>query len=47
MGKKGYERFINNFTINHFENSMNATFQAIIGPSIIHGDLVNKIRYKL
>lgn len=31
MGKKGYERFLNNFTINHFENSMNATFQAILG----------------
>lgn len=31
MGKKGYERFLNNFTINHFENNMNATFQAILG----------------
>lgn len=31
MGKKGYERFLENFTINHFENNMNATFQAILG----------------
>jgi glycosyltransferase involved in cell wall biosynthesis len=31
MGKKGYERFINNYTLNHFENSMNKTFWKILG----------------
>ena len=31
MGKKGYERFIKNYTLNHFENNMNRTFQAILG----------------
>lgn len=31
MGKKGYERFINNYTLNHFENSMNKTFWEILG----------------
>lgn len=31
MGMKGYDRFLNNFTVNHFENKMNATFQAILG----------------
>jgi len=30
MGKKGYERFINNFTLNHFENNINKTFKAIL-----------------
>ena len=30
MGKKGYERFINNYTLNHFENSMNNIFQTIL-----------------
>ena len=30
MGKKGYERFINNFTLSHFENNMNKTFQSIL-----------------
>lgn len=32
MGMKGYKRFLNNFTLNHFENNMNRTFQAILGP---------------
>lgn len=32
MGMKGYIRFLNNFTLNHFENNMNRTFQAILGP---------------
>lgn len=31
MGKKGYDRFINNFTLNHFENNLNRTFQTILG----------------
>jgi glycosyltransferase involved in cell wall biosynthesis len=31
MGKKGYERFINNFTLNHFESNLNKTFQSILG----------------
>jgi len=31
MGKKGYKRFLNNFTQNHFENNMNSTFQTILG----------------
>ncbi len=31
MGKKGYERFLNNFTLNHFESNMNTTFHAILG----------------
>ena len=31
MGKKGYERFINNYTLNHFENKMNKTFWEIFG----------------
>lgn len=30
MGKRGYERFMDNFTINHFENNMNYTFQTIL-----------------
>ena len=30
MGKKGYERFINNYTLNHFENKMNKTFRRIL-----------------
>jgi glycosyltransferase involved in cell wall biosynthesis len=30
MGKKGYERFINNYTLNHFENNMVRTFQNIL-----------------
>jgi glycosyltransferase involved in cell wall biosynthesis len=30
MGKKGYERFINNYTLNHFENDMVRTFQNIL-----------------
>lgn len=30
MGKKGYDRFINNYTLNHFESNMNTTFQAVI-----------------
>lgn len=30
MGKKGYERFIDNYTINHFENNMNNIFQTIL-----------------
>ena len=31
MGGKGYERFLNNYTLNHFENNMNRTFQTILG----------------
>ena len=31
MRKKGYERFINNYTLNHFENKMNKTFWEILG----------------
>lgn len=31
MGEKGYERFINNFTVNHFKNNLNRTFQTILG----------------
>jgi glycosyltransferase involved in cell wall biosynthesis len=30
MGKKGHERFINNFTLTHFENNIYKTFQAIL-----------------
>lgn len=30
MGKRGYERFMDNFTINHFENNMHNTFQTIL-----------------
>jgi glycosyltransferase involved in cell wall biosynthesis len=30
MGKKGYERYINNFTLNHFESNLVRTFQAIL-----------------
>jgi glycosyltransferase involved in cell wall biosynthesis len=30
MGMKGYERFMNNFTISHFENKLNDTFQTIL-----------------
>jgi glycosyltransferase involved in cell wall biosynthesis len=30
MGKKGYERFINNYTLKHFENNLIRTFQAIL-----------------
>lgn len=30
MGKKGYERFINNYTLQHFESNITATFQNII-----------------
>jgi glycosyltransferase involved in cell wall biosynthesis len=30
MGKKGYERFINNFTLSHFEKNLNITFQSIL-----------------
>jgi len=30
MGKKGYERFINNYTIDHFENNMKSVFQNIL-----------------
>lgn len=29
MGKKGYERFINNYTLRHFEDNMYNTFQTI------------------
>jgi len=29
MGKKGYDRFINNYTLHHFEANMNKTFQSI------------------
>jgi glycosyltransferase involved in cell wall biosynthesis len=31
MGNKGYQRFINNYTLNHFENNMIRTFNAILG----------------
>jgi glycosyltransferase involved in cell wall biosynthesis len=31
IGTKGHERFINNFTLNHFEDSMNKTFWEILG----------------
>ena len=31
MGKKGYERYIKNFTLTQFENNMNETFQNILG----------------
>jgi glycosyltransferase involved in cell wall biosynthesis len=30
MGGKGHQRFINNFTLNHFENNLNNTLQAIL-----------------
>lgn len=30
MGKKGYERYINNFTLNHFESNLLKTFQTIL-----------------
>ena len=30
MGKKGYERFKNNYTLEHFETNMNETFQSIL-----------------
>lgn len=30
MGKKGYDRYINNFTLNHFESNLVRTFQAIL-----------------
>ena len=30
MGKKGYERFIDHYTLNHFENNMIETFQKIL-----------------
>jgi len=31
MGKKGYERFMNNYTLRHFEDNMYNTFQSILG----------------
>ncbi|BBE20572.1 glycosyl transferase, group 1 family protein [Aquipluma nitroreducens] len=31
MGKRGYERFMNNFTLNHFENKINEIFYEILG----------------
>jgi glycosyltransferase involved in cell wall biosynthesis len=31
MGKKGYYKFKNNYTLAHFENNINKTFQAILG----------------
>jgi glycosyltransferase involved in cell wall biosynthesis len=31
MGEKGYQRYLNNYTLNHFENNLNMTFQTIIG----------------
>lgn len=31
MGINGYKRYLNNFTLNHFENNMNRTFQTILG----------------
>jgi glycosyltransferase involved in cell wall biosynthesis len=31
MGRKGHEKFINNFTLAHFEKNMNKTFQSILG----------------
>jgi glycosyltransferase involved in cell wall biosynthesis len=31
MGEKGYERFINYFTLNHFENNINKTLREILG----------------
>ncbi len=31
MGEKGYERYLNNYTIDHFEKNVNATFQTILG----------------
>jgi len=30
MGKNGYERFINNYTLDHFEKRMNKTFCEIL-----------------
>ena len=30
MGKKGYKRFMNNYSLNHFENNMNRTFHTIL-----------------
>ncbi len=30
MGKKGYERFVNNYTLQHFESNINTTFHKII-----------------
>lgn len=30
MGKNGYERFINNYTLNHFENNLKNIFQTIL-----------------
>jgi glycosyltransferase involved in cell wall biosynthesis len=33
MGKKGYERFINNYTLNHFELKLDRIFQTILGCS--------------
>jgi glycosyltransferase involved in cell wall biosynthesis len=31
MGRKGHERFLNNFTLAHFENNLKQTFQTILG----------------
>jgi glycosyltransferase involved in cell wall biosynthesis len=31
MGKRGYQKFINNYTLRHFESNINATFTSIIG----------------
>jgi glycosyltransferase involved in cell wall biosynthesis len=31
MGKKGRERFINNFTLSHFEKNLNITFKTVLG----------------
>jgi glycosyltransferase involved in cell wall biosynthesis len=33
MGKKGYERFKNNFTLQHFESNLYGTFQKILNTS--------------
>ena len=34
MGQKGYERFINNYTLSHFENNITETFKDILNSSL-------------
>lgn len=33
LGKKGYDRFMGNYTISHFENNLNQVFHSILGVS--------------
>jgi glycosyltransferase involved in cell wall biosynthesis len=33
LGRKGYDRFMRNYTFSHFENNMNQVFNSILGVS--------------